>query len=180
MGAAPRPLLPDGAAEAPVSVVISSISYSDVGDVRLAGLSPRSDAAVRIYIDNRVLLTAPVGEDGNWQADLPSVDTGVYTLRVDELDPEGRVTSRFETPFLREDPEAVAAMDAPERGGRARAVTVQPGFTLWGIASENYGSGQLYVQIFNANRSQIRDPDLIYPGQIFDIPDIGPTGQRAE
>jgi nucleoid-associated protein YgaU len=49
-------------------------------------------------------------------------------------------------------------------------VTVQPGFTLWGIATRNYGSGYLYVQIYNANRDQIRDPDLIYPGQIFTVP----------
>jgi nucleoid-associated protein YgaU len=32
------------------------------------------------------------------------------------------------------------------------------------------GSGFDYVQIFNANRDQIRDPDLIYPGQVFTIP----------
>jgi nucleoid-associated protein YgaU len=49
-------------------------------------------------------------------------------------------------------------------------VTVQPGFTLWGIAKENFGEGVLYVQVFEANRDKIRDPDLIYPGQVFSIP----------
>ena len=49
-------------------------------------------------------------------------------------------------------------------------VTVQPGFTLWGIAQENFGDGVLYVQLFEANRDKIRDPDLIYPGQVFTIP----------
>ena len=29
----------------------------------------------------------------------------------------------------------------------------------------------LYVQVFDANKDKIRDPDLIYPGQIFDLPD---------
>jgi len=66
-----------------------------------------------------------------------------------------------------------AVEPAPADPGRvtgARIVTVQPGFTLWGIATENYGDGFLYVRVFEANRDQIRDPDLIYPGQIFTVP----------
>nr|WP_272911570.1 LysM peptidoglycan-binding domain-containing protein [Loktanella sp. M215] len=49
--------------------------------------------------------------------------------------------------------------------------TVQPGSTLWAIARDNLGDGMLYVSVFNANADQIRDPDLIYPGQVFVIPD---------
>jgi len=49
-------------------------------------------------------------------------------------------------------------------------VTVQPGFTLWGIARENFGEGVMYVQVYEANRDKIRNPDLIYPGQVFAIP----------
>ncbi|MFN4153544.1 MAG: LysM peptidoglycan-binding domain-containing protein [Paracoccaceae bacterium] len=49
-------------------------------------------------------------------------------------------------------------------------VTVQPGFTLWGIARETFGEGVMYVQVYEANRDKIRDPDLIYPGQVFTIP----------
>ncbi|MBN8291371.1 LysM peptidoglycan-binding domain-containing protein [Rhodobacter sp. NTK016B] len=50
-------------------------------------------------------------------------------------------------------------------------ITVQPGHTLWHISRERYGQGEQYVIIYRANRSQIRDPDLIYPGQIFSLPD---------
>lgn len=64
------------------------------------------------------------------------------------------------------DPVAVAAKAAP----LPVTVTVQPGFTLWGIAQERFGNGVLYVQVFDANRDKIRDPDLIYPGQVFTIP----------
>ena len=38
------------------------------------------------------------------------------------------------------------------------------------IAKERYGDGILYVEVFDANRDKIRDPDLIYPGQIFVLP----------
>jgi nucleoid-associated protein YgaU len=52
---------------------------------------------------------------------------------------------------------------------------VQRGFTLWGIAEVNFGNGILYVQIFQENSADIRDPDLIYPGQIFALPDLPRT-----
>ncbi|MFN3846478.1 MAG: Ig-like domain-containing protein [Paracoccaceae bacterium] len=66
---------------------------------------------------------------------------------------------------------APAALASPQPLPSAPVtVTVQPGFTLWGIARENFGEGILYVQVYEANRDKIRDPDLIYPGQVFSIP----------
>ncbi|MBA3909964.1 MAG: peptigoglycan-binding protein LysM [Rhodobacter sp.] len=65
------------------------------------------------------------------------------------------------------EPVAVAASTAPP----PVTVTVQPGFTLWGIAQERYGYGVMYVQVFEANRDKIKDPDLIYPGQVFAVPE---------
>ena len=128
---------------------------------------------MRVYIDNQPLLEAPIGADGQWRADLPDVDTGTYTLRVDELDAEGTVVSRAETPFRREPVEAIQALDAGDLTERAPValITVQPGNTLWGIARGKYGDGLLYVRVFEANADRIRDPDLIYPGQIFALPD---------
>ncbi len=65
---------------------------------------------------------------------------------------------------------SAAAPAAATPATSAAIVTVQPGFSLWRIARENYGEGVLYVKVFEANRDQIRDPDLIYPGQIFTVP----------
>ncbi|SLN42130.1 LysM domain/BON superfamily protein [Aquimixticola soesokkakensis] len=53
---------------------------------------------------------------------------------------------------------------------RAEVITVQPGNTLWGIASASYGDGFAYVRVFRANEGKITDPDLIYPGQVFTVP----------
>ena len=63
-----------------------------------------------------------------------------------------------------------AAVATPAQPAAPVTVTVQPGYTLWYIAKQNFGDGVLYVQVFAANRDKIRDPDLIYPGQIFTIP----------
>jgi nucleoid-associated protein YgaU len=47
---------------------------------------------------------------------------------------------------------------------------VQPGHTLWAIARDRYGEGMMFVSVFEANRDRIRDPDLIYPGEVFVLP----------
>ena len=45
------------------------------------------------------------------------------------------------------------------------------GDNLWQISKRTYGRGERYTVIYDANQAQIRDPDLIYPGQIFVLPD---------
>ena len=70
-----------------------------------------------------------------------------------------------------EAPAAPQADPAPVPAAAPVTVTVQPGFTLWGIAQERYGDGVLYVQVFEANKDKIKDPDLIYPGQVFSVPE---------
>ncbi|WP_210035516.1 LysM peptidoglycan-binding domain-containing protein [Methylobacterium sp. PvR107] len=44
------------------------------------------------------------------------------------------------------------------------------GDNLWRISQRTYGRGERYTVIYDANQNQIRDPDLIYPGQIFVLP----------
>lgn len=47
---------------------------------------------------------------------------------------------------------------------------VQSGDTLSAIAKEYYGDAMKYPAIFEANRPMLKDPDLIYPGQVLRIP----------
>lgn len=147
---------------------IDAISYDAAGDVQLTGRGS-GDAELRIYLDNRPVQTVRVGEGGAWSSPLPNVDSGVYTLRIDELGTDGTVISRVETPFQRTAPDI--ARQARRDG--LTAITVQPGYTLWAISEGYFGNGVQYVQIFEANRSLIRDPDLIYPGQVFALPADG-------
>ncbi len=65
---------------------------------------------------------------------------------------------------------APAPEPAPVAAPAPISITVQPGFTLWGIAKETFGDGVLYVQVYEANKDKIRNPDLIYPGQVFSLP----------
>jgi nucleoid-associated protein YgaU len=52
-------------------------------------------------------------------------------------------------------------------------VTVASGNSLWRIARRAYGNGVDYIAIYQANKGQIRNPDLIYPGQTFKLPPKG-------
>lgn len=58
--------------------------------------------------------------------------------------------------------------------------TVEKGDCLWKIARTELGSGLRWGEIFEANRSEIRDPDLIYPGQVFTIPGTPEAAQPVE
>ena len=303
----------DVPAELAANVSIDVIAYPSPTEVQFGGKGT-AGKFVRLYLDNAPLGEAVgIGADGAWSVTMAGIEPKVYTLRIDQVDGAGKVTSRFETPFKRETPEALAAAaggtqvaDAgstattttegtttteatagtetaadtetaaatteatagtetaapateastevaaneaaattasttqtaafetatteaattetaatetaatgtaasatatteaspadttatessasattateaaqdtasteaapaePEPAAKAPVtVTVLPGYTLWGIAQANYGDGILYVQLFEANKDKIRDPDLIYPGQVFTIP----------
>jgi len=155
------------------NVALDTITYDPDGEVVLQGRG-LGEGFVQVYVDNTPVSRLPVDDDGTWRGGLPDVDTGVYTLRIDEVSEDGTVISRIETPFLREDPEDVAealAEDIADPEFTIATRTVQPGATLWAIAEERYGDGVLYVNVFEANKDRIRDPDLIYPGQVFLLPE---------
>ena len=71
-------------------------------------------------------------------------------------------------------------MQAEEKGKPAQpdTYTVNHGDFLWRIAGMNdiYGDPYAWSRIYTVNRDQIKDPDLIFPAQIFQIPrDVGPN-----
>jgi len=169
------PAAADVSPEVMSTVALDTITYDEAGEVQLQGRA-LGQGFVQVYVDNAPVSRLPVDDAGGWRGDLPDVDKGVYTLRIDEIDEEGDVVSRIETPFLREDPATVAEALAEEVEDPSFTVatrTVQPGATLWAIAEERYGSGVLYVTVFEANQDRIRNPDLIYPGQVFLLPEDG-------
>jgi nucleoid-associated protein YgaU len=145
---------------------LDSVDYGEKGDVSIGG---RADpgANLQVYLDNRLLGTAEADPEGRWRlTPEQNVSEGLHDLRVDQLGGDGAVVARVETPFQR-----MALTDWPAQ----KVVVVQPGNSLWRLARRMYGHGVRYTVIYEANRSQIADPDLIYPGQVF----VVPPGQQA-
>ena len=153
-------------------IFLDTISYDDEGALTLAGRGVPS-GLVRLYLNNAVIGETTTDALGAWSYDASAIEPGVYTLRIDQLNADAsKVLARMESPFKREARSKLQKqLSAAESPARINVVTVQPGNTLWGISRERYGQGILYVQVFEANRDKIRDPDLIYPGQLFNLPD---------
>jgi nucleoid-associated protein YgaU len=140
-----------------------AVDYDDAGGVIFSGRA-RPDAGVRVIASGREVGRATADGIGRWSLTAGAVlPPGRYDLQVDQLDAEGRVTAVLALPFERATPEDLAEVGP-------RSVIVQPGNSLWRIARRLYGSGWQYTVIYSANREQIRDPDVIYPGQVFDLP----------
>jgi len=150
----------------PGQLGIGVLDYSAAGDLRLSGTAA-PNAAVRVYSDNSPIGDARTGADGHWSLTPGTpVAAGNHQLRVDQLGADGKVAARVELLFHRERVQTA--------GLAAGHVIVQPGANLWRIAAHTYGQGIRYTVIYEANRDQIRNPNLIYPGQVFAVP--APTG----
>ena len=150
---------PDGLG--PLSLDV--IDYDDSGSVIFSGRA-EPDRVVQLFINRQMLGQTTASDEGRWlMSPEAQIAPGVYQLLVIQLDENGRPAYAIELPFERATRDQVDLRD-----GR---VVVQPGNSLWRIARHAYGEGAQYTVIYAANASQIRNPDLIYPGQIFEVPD---------
>ena len=139
---------------------LDSVDYGETGAVIFAGRATPG-AGVRVLADGAMVGETVANTGGEWTL---SVDTtlppGVYDLQIDMIE-NGAVTAVVTLPFERVEPGMLA-------GGE---IVVQPGASLWRIARSVYGEGPRYTVIYQANAAQIQDPDLIYPGQVFEVPE---------
>ena len=151
-----------GEGEPEQRVTINTVDYDDSGRIILGGQA-EPDTPVQIYVDNKLSGTSTANGQGQWvhQSDR-AIEPGPHELRVDQVTETGKVLARAVLPFVRARP--FRALPGQT------VVVIQPGNNLWTIAYRVYGSGTRYTTIYQANSDQIRDPDLIYPGQVFGLP----------
>jgi len=143
------------------SLSLDTAEYDGIGRLMLSGHATPG-ATLNLYAANQLLGTITADGQGRWSITSPHpLVAGRVELRVDELAADGSVARRVAAPF-----EPQVAQAPPGTG----SYTVQPGNSLWLIARHAYGEGTHYTAIFSANRDHIRDPNLIYPGQIFTLP----------
>ena len=170
-------------------VAITVVEAEDTGTLYASGTAAK-DASVRLYLNETYLDTAQVGTEGKWSLKVAKgITPGTYNVRVDDVEAAtGKVLSRAEvkfdfTPKVAEVPAATETQSAatPEPAATVKdasavvvdaieTATVVRGDSLWRISKKTYGSGFRYLVIHQANKEQIRNPDLIYPGQVFVLP----------
>ena len=145
------------------------------GDTDSAG-----DGAVIAPADSQTAETAATAAADQAPTDGQTAQTDAQIAQTSEAETSAAPISTAETTEAPETPTApreivVTMVDGTTAGTDGAApsttrVTVVKGATLWAIAREKYGEGVLYVRVYDANRNLIRNPDLIYPGQVFDLP----------
>jgi nucleoid-associated protein YgaU len=59
-------------------------------------------------------------------------------------------------------------------------IVIQPGNNLWRISRVLYGNGNKFTMLYEANKDQIRNPNLIYPGQVFRTPEVAPRANTID
>ncbi len=171
----------DGTAVAKPDVTVDAVEFQD-GTLFISG-SAAIGGTVRIYVDGVVVGDATVDDKGHWQiAAKGKVGPGQHTIRADGIDKtDGKVIARAEVPFEQNGDVATLMAVKTEGGGSAGAqmasdvpaptsVIIRRGDNLWTISKRLYGKGMRFSTIYEANNDQIRDPDRIYPGQVFVLP----------
>ena len=148
--------------EASIPVTIDTVDYDDSGKLNIAGEAP-AQSIINLYLDDKFLGRSISNKRGLWyHTPEREVKPGKYTLRADHVGDNGQVKSRIEVIFAR---------SIPLTGIKPGAfIVVESGRSLWRIARKTYGTGLRYTTIYEANKDQIKDPDLIFPGQVFSLP----------
>ncbi len=73
----------------------------------------------------------------------------------------------------------IALLGSVAGAGKSRIHEVRPGETLSHVALYNFGNPAFWPAIYEANRDQIKDPSVIYPGQQLAIPELDPARRDA-
>jgi hypothetical protein len=155
---------PPSAAGVPKSgdLLMSTLDYDEGGHVTVTGKASPG-AVVQVYINDQMVAEGQAAADGSWRL-VPAkpLEPGKYQLRLDRLAKDGKPVARLELSFER--------VFLPAATGNYERLVVVRGDSLWNIARARYGDGFRHTLIYGANKNQIRDPDLIYPGQVFSLP----------
>lgn len=89
-----------------------------------------------------------------------------YTLYIKEYK---KIKTKKATVTIATVKPSTRATKAP-KASSGKTYTVKSGDCLWKIAKQFYGNGAQYTKIYNANTDKIKNPNLIYPGQVLTIP----------
>ena len=172
----------------------------------LAGIADRGHK-VRAYLDDAPLGDTVTSPTGRFLIEAErDVAVGNYMIHVEVLEPDGvKVMAQAVVPFEREPGTDIAAVaqttpasapnannmtaegkvaaasgqPAPKLRNVESAVIIRRGDTLWRISHRVYGHGVRYSTIYLANEEKISDPDRIWPGQVFSVPQKTPEGEPA-
>ena len=150
-------------ADLPPALAPRSLAWKDGGALVVSGVS-RGGVRVSARSEDLDFGAGQVETDGSWQvAGKVNMDVPSRVMQFTLHDGDGNAVATYTLP--------VATRDLSRGLDGSRMVVVQRGDALWRIAYSSYGEGVRFVDIVRRNAGAISDPDLIFPNQIFTIPD---------
>jgi len=177
-------VLPNGKTDASRSadIAIVAVESKESGKLSVSGRS-EPGATVKLYLNGSYIASTTASAEGHVAFAIGGgIMPGDYRVRLDVVDGTAALRARaeesFSAPALSASASVTAAApSAPDAPGSASAVVprigtavVNRGDNLWHISRSTYGQGVRYSKIYDANRDQIRNPAVIFPGQIFVLP----------
>jgi nucleoid-associated protein YgaU len=168
-------------------IAIRSVQGDAVGGLVARG-SAEPNSAVRLYLNGAAIADAKTMSDGHWSLTIRrGMAPGAYAVRADEVNPGGvtvvaSAEIRFDYPAApasagpsaAASPSAVPQLPQPSSADAVldsiQTAPVVSGHTLWALSQNYYGDPTRYPLIYEANKAQIHNPNLIFPGQVFVVP----------
>jgi nucleoid-associated protein YgaU len=166
-------------------VVIQSVEGDGAGGLVAKG-SAEPNSLVRLYLNGAELGDAKPKSDGRWSLAIRrGVAPGAYSVRAEQVNPPGvtvvaSAEIRFDYPTA-----PASAIDAAKNPPATQSNGPSPadvvvdsiqtapvvsGHTLWALSQNYYGDPTRYPLIYEANKAEIHNPNLIFPGQVFVVP----------
>ena len=141
---------------------IDYVNYLPNLDILISGqMIPNKK--IEFFVDNEIIGNVTSDDFGSWNFtyNLKSYNEDFEVLAVSIID-DKEVTLTI--------PLSYKEFSSTEL--EKRKFVVQPGNSLWRIARKTLGGGIFYTEIFKSNYAKISDPNLIFPGQVFIIPNL--------
>jgi nucleoid-associated protein YgaU len=165
-------------------VAIQSVEADAAGGLVAKGLA-EPNATVRLYLNQADLAEAKTQADGRWSLTIQrGMSPGGYVMRADEMGHgDASVVASADTPFdypAESSPAPALTSASAEQSSTSspadpvvasiQTKRVVTGHTLWALSQSYYGDPTRYPAIVEANRAQIHNPNVIFPGQVFVVP----------
>ena len=153
----------------PVELSVVTLSWAEQEKLFIKGKSS-GGAAVRGMLNDRVFSADYNSESGDWTATVPldALSGNAGSLISNLLNTDDEIILSRQLNFN---------LDQLEIGrDGSEMIIIEKGDMLWRIAYRTYGDGIRYLDIVSRNQDRISNPDLIYPAQVFALPE--PTQDR--
>lgn len=141
---------------------IKIIDYDEKGRLAISGKA-KPGSKISIEVNGRTIGSTNTDDQGQWS--LTTIEG--MADGANKIVAKASLGDEYSTASMPFAPDELV-----QKFPKGRLVVVQPGNSLWRIARRTYGSGFRYTVIFAANRDQVTNPDLIYPGQVLHTPPV--------